>query len=158
LEPPKRHGRNNTLPDDSEAEVDILAWIKHQIEKSQPSTIYENRTDILYYGTSKFGKVITLGWVDSLLMRHKDELVETISKPQEDARLQVSGEFLFRTISGIEEAVQIRVWDLVVSLDEVGIGISEWEDRKSKKVDVPTAISNQTIDHGVNWNLKHITL
>jgi hypothetical protein len=43
LEPPKLHGRYNVLPDDAEAkaeaEADILAWIQHQAEKSQPSII-----------------------------------------------------------------------------------------------------------------------
>jgi hypothetical protein len=34
LEPPKRPGRHIVLPDDSEAEADILAWIHHQAEKS----------------------------------------------------------------------------------------------------------------------------
>jgi anionic cell wall polymer biosynthesis LytR-Cps2A-Psr (LCP) family protein len=47
LEPPKARGCHNALPDDSEAEADILTWIQHQAEKSQPSTTYENRTDIL---------------------------------------------------------------------------------------------------------------
>jgi hypothetical protein len=43
----------------------------------------------------------------------------------------------------------------VSNLDEVGI--SEWEDRKSKNVVVPVAFACQTIHHGISRNLKHIT-
>jgi hypothetical protein len=122
----------------------------------QPSPIYENRIGILHCCITKFGKVMTRGQVDSFLIRHKDELAETISKPQEDARLQVSRELLLRTISPMEEAVQSCVRDLVFNLDEVRV--SEWEDRKSKKLVVPTAMGNQTIHHGVDRNLKHSTV
>jgi hypothetical protein len=103
LEPPKPRGRHNALLDDLGAEADILAWIQHQAEKSQPSTIHENRTNILHYRHSKSGKITTLHWMDSFLIRHKDELSETISKPQEDARLQVPREFLLGRMSGTEE-------------------------------------------------------
>jgi hypothetical protein len=60
----------------------------------------------------------------------------------------------------MEEAVQGLVFDLVFNLDEVGVGVgvSEWEDPKSKKVIMPTAMSSQTIHHGVKRNLKHITV
>jgi hypothetical protein len=38
LEPSKLPGRHNALPDDSESGADILTWIQHQPEESQPST------------------------------------------------------------------------------------------------------------------------
>jgi hypothetical protein len=84
-------------------------------------------------------------------------LAEKISKPQEDARLQVSREFLFGTISGMEESVQRCVRDLVVDLDEVEVGVSEWENRKPKKVVVPTAMGTQPINHGVLTHIPVIT-
>jgi hypothetical protein len=61
-------------------------------------------------------------------------------------------------ISGMEEAVQSCVRGRFFNLDEVGVGVSEWEDRKSKKVVQPAAMGGQTIHHGVNRNLKHITI
>jgi hypothetical protein len=115
--------------------------------------IYENRTNIFHYCASKFGKVITRGSVDSFLITQKNAFGETTSKPQEDAPLQVPQDFLFETISRMEEAVQSCVCHLVLKLDEVRA--SEWEDRKSKNVVVPTATDYQTIHHGINWNLKH---
>jgi hypothetical protein len=92
----------------------MLAWIQHQAEKSQPSA----RTNIVHYSASKFGKVIIRGRVNSFLIRHKNELAEKISKLQEDACLQVPREFLLGTISGMEEAVQGRICDLVFNLDD----------------------------------------
>jgi hypothetical protein len=53
LKPPKQCDRHNALPEDSQP--DILAWIQHQAEKSQPST----RTNILHYCSSNFGKGVT---------------------------------------------------------------------------------------------------
>jgi hypothetical protein len=167
LEPPKLYGRHNAIPDDSDAEAeadaeaktDILEWIQHQAEKFQPST----RIYILHYCAYKFGKIIIRGWVDSFLVRHKDELAETISKPQEEVRLQVPREFLLGRISRMEEAMQSCVRDLVFNLDEVGVGVgvgvgvSEWEDLKSKKVVVPTGTNSQTIHDGVHRNLKRRT-
>jgi hypothetical protein len=79
--------------------------------------------------------------VDSFLLRHKDDLVKTVSKPQENAHLQVSREFLLETINRIEEAAHGCVRDLAFNLDEAGV--SEWEDRKSKKVVIPTDMGNQ---------------
>jgi hypothetical protein len=56
----------------------------------------------------------------------------------------------------MEEAVHGCVCDLVFDLDE--IGVSEWEDRKSMKVVVPTSMGRQRIHDEVNRNLKHITV
>jgi hypothetical protein len=52
--------------------------------------------------------------------------------------------------------VQGCVSKLVFNLDEVGI--SDWEDRKTKKVIPLAAMLGQTIHHGVSRNVKHISL
>jgi hypothetical protein len=88
---------------------------------------------------------MTRGWVHSLLFQHNDEFAETISKPQEDARPQVRREFLHGTISGMEEAVQGCVRDLLFNLDEVWV--SELEECTSKKVIVPTNMGSQMLHH-----------
>jgi hypothetical protein len=71
LEPPKPRGRPTALAGDAEAE--ILAWIQHPAEKSQPST----RMDIVHSSVSKFGKSITRGCPHSFVIRHKGEVTET---------------------------------------------------------------------------------
>jgi hypothetical protein len=43
--------------------------------------------------------------------------------------------------------------ELVFNLEKVGM--SEWEDRKEKKVTVPMIIDGQTIHHGASRNMKH---
>jgi hypothetical protein len=62
LEPPKRPGRDNALLDD--AEVQIIAWIIRQAEKSQPVVV----TGILLFSVESFGQWITREWVHSSLV------------------------------------------------------------------------------------------
>jgi hypothetical protein len=112
--------------------------------------------DILHYCIENSGKSITRGWVDSFLGRNLTLLMETTSTPQEDFRLQVPREVLEETLRCMEEVVQDIVRDLVFNLDEVGV--SEWEDRKPKRVVISTSVIGQTIHHGVNRNPKHVTI
>jgi hypothetical protein len=56
--------------------------------------------------------------------------------------------FLERIIQDLHEYVQGCVVELVFNLDE--IGISDWEDRKKKKVLGLAAAFGQTIHHGVS--------
>jgi hypothetical protein len=44
----------------------------------------------------------------------------------------------------------------VFNLDKVGI--SDWEDRKTRKVVVPATMEGHTIHHGVSRNVKHISV
>jgi hypothetical protein len=46
--------------------------------------------------------------------------------------------------------------ELVFNLDE--IGMSEWEDRKDKKVMVSKTMDGQTIHHRASRNVKHISI
>jgi hypothetical protein len=46
--------------------------------------------------------------------------------------------------------------ELVFNLDE--IGMSEWEDRKEKKVIVRMTMDGQTAHHGASRNVKHISV
>jgi hypothetical protein len=46
--------------------------------------------------------------------------------------------------------------ELVLNLDEVGM--SEWENRKNKKVIISKTIDGQTIYHRVSRNVKHISI
>jgi hypothetical protein len=70
--------------------------------------------------------------------------------------MQVPRVFVERTIHDLHDYVQSCVAELVLNLDEVGI--SDWEDRKGKKVAVPPAMLGQTIHHGVARNVKHISV
>jgi hypothetical protein len=48
------------------------------------------------------------------------------------------------------------VADFVFNLNKVGI--SDWEDRKTKKVIALAAMPGQTIHHGVSRKVKHISV
>jgi hypothetical protein len=77
-----------------------------------------------------------------------EEFIQTKSASQEEQRLQAPRAFLERTVKDLHDHVQGCVADLVFNLDEVGI--SDWEDRKTKKGVVPAAMPGQMIHHGIS--------
>jgi hypothetical protein len=147
---PKSRGRQLAL--DAISDANSLEWIKKNAEKNPAVT----RTDIKNYCFKVYPFQASRGWVDSFILRHCDELTEKKSSPQEEPRLQVPRIFLNETIRCMNEAVQGSPADLVFNLDEVGI--SDWEDRKPKKVVVPIIATSHSIHHRVSRNLKHISI
>jgi hypothetical protein len=63
---------------------------------------------------------------------------------------------LDQALACISQFVQGRPTGLFFNLNQVGI--SEWEDRKRKKVIVPKSMGEQTVHHKVNRNLKHVSV
>jgi hypothetical protein len=59
-------------------------------------------------------------------------------------------------MQNLHNYVQGRVFELVFTLDEVGI--SDWEDCKSQKVIVAGVVLRQTIHHDVCRNVKDISV
>jgi hypothetical protein len=90
------------------------------------------------------------------ISRHADELTEKKSSPPEETRLQVPRVFLEETIRTMHETIQRRPSELVFNLDEVEI--SDWEDRKPKKVVVPITARAHNIHHRISRNVKHISI
>jgi hypothetical protein len=119
------------------------------------------RKEIKDHSTSQFHVPITRGWVNSFVLRYPGKIVQTKSSPQEEQCLQGPQVFLERTVSNVNEDVQGCTAELVFNLDEVGI--SDWEDRKARKVVVsyrrPCAtIRSQTIQYGISRKVKHISV
>jgi hypothetical protein len=75
-------------------EAGILECIEGQAEKSDPVT----RTDLSRYRQAKYSVSISRGWVDSFILRSRDNLTETKSISQEDPRLEVPPVFLNKTV------------------------------------------------------------
>jgi hypothetical protein len=150
LNPPKSHGRH--LAVDAESDANILAWIQKQAEKNAAVT----RTDIKNHCHEVCWLEVSRGWVDSFILRHSAELTEKKSSTQEEPRLQVPRIFLEKTIRSMHETLEGCPVDLVFDLDEVGI--SDWEDRKPKKVVVPIALAAHNIHHRISRNVKHISI
>jgi hypothetical protein len=114
------------------------------------------RTDIRNYFREVGKFQVSRGWVDSFISPHADELTEKKSSPQEETRLRVSRVFLEETMRTLHKTIQGHPYELVFNLDEVGI--SDWEDRKLKKVVVPITARAHNIHHRISRNVKHILI
>jgi hypothetical protein len=84
---PKGCGEHPALEMDTEQH--LIDWIT----KNAQNHTAINRTELLHYCGETFGAAVTLGWVDSLLFRHKLKLSETINRPQENPRLEIPRSF-----------------------------------------------------------------
>jgi hypothetical protein len=96
------------------------------------------------------------GWVNSFVLQRSDKVIQTENAPQEEQRSQVPRAHLERTIQDLYDHVHGYVAELVFTLDEVGI--SDCEDRKTKKVSMSAAMLGQTIHHRVSRHVKHISM
>jgi hypothetical protein len=132
LEPPETRGRHQGLSEDREQE--IVAWISKYAAKSRPIA----RRDLHEHVAAEYGVPTTRGWVNSFIGRHIGDLCFAKGSLQESQRLEIPRCFLDQTLEWISQFVQGRPIELVSNLDEVGI--SEWEDRKPKKVIVPISM------------------
>jgi hypothetical protein len=94
--------------------------------------------------------------VNSFLRRHADALCQTKNSSQEAERLEIPRCFRDETVDCLARLAQGRPTELVFNLAEVGI--SDWEDRKSKTVIVPKALSKHAIHHRLSRKLKYVTI
>jgi hypothetical protein len=94
--------------------------------------------------------------VDSFILCHPYEIIQTKSVPQDQQRLQVPGMFLNRTVQNLNEHIQGCVAELVFNLEEVGI--SDWEVREPRKVLVPATMRGHPAHHGISRTVKHIAV
>jgi hypothetical protein len=120
---------------EQDREQQILDWIKQNAEGSTPVT----RKEIREYCTSQFQVPIT----------RSDHSSKNF--PQEEQGLQVPRMFLKRTMQNLSEYVQGWTPELVFNLDE--IDISDWEDRKARKVVGPGTMRGQT-RHATSPNIS----
>jgi hypothetical protein len=104
-----------------EFEVDSEQHLIDWITKNSQNHTAVNRTELLRYCGETFGAAVTPGWVDSFLSRHKLELSETISRPQENPRLKIPRSFLDTMIACLSEHRPCPCAELVFNLDEVDI-------------------------------------
>jgi hypothetical protein len=148
LEAPEMRARHPGLAEDRERE--ILGWIEKCATKSRPIT----RLNLREHVATEYDVPAKRGWVNSFIRRHIGELCVAKSSPQEAQRLEIPRCFLEQTLAYIAQFVHGRPTELVFNLDQVGI--SEWEDRKPQKVLVAKSMSDQTVHHKVNRNLRHV--
>jgi hypothetical protein len=150
LEAPQGRGRHLSL--DAEIEQELLVWIEGNAANSTAVTGADVRAHI----QKRYHLAVTRGWVNSFIGRNLDRLCKVKSAPQESTRLEVPRRFLDQTIRCLTELVHGCRAELVFNLDEVGI--SDWEDRQSRRVIVPVSAREQTIHHKINRRLKHLSI
>jgi hypothetical protein len=139
---PGQRGKHIAI--DQDRKQQILDWIQQKAE--QKTRVM--RGEIMNYCTSQFKIKSTRGLVNSSVLRHSDDVIQTQSRPEEERRSQILRAFLERIIQDLHNYIQGCVAELVFNLDEVGI--LDWEDRKTKKVIGLAAMLRQTIHHGVS--------
>jgi hypothetical protein len=76
--------------------------------------------------------------------------------PQEDPRLQIPRTWLERYLALITKIVPLASSELIFNMDETGL--SNWEERKAKKVVVPATLSGRRLHFGVSRKSRHETL
>jgi hypothetical protein len=105
----------------------ILPSTKMAKDKDTPVT----KGEIRDYCRIKFQSRIARGWVNSFVLHHSSEIIQTTSTAQKEQRLQMPSVFLKRTSQDLNDDVQVCIAELFFNLDEVGI--SDWDDRKQTK-------------------------
>jgi hypothetical protein len=98
-------GKHITIDRDSEGQ--IFEWDGENAEQDKPVV----KGEIMLYCTTQFQISITRGWVNSVVLRHSGEVIQTKGTTQGEESCM--GEFGF-------------------NLDEDDM--SDWENRKTKKV------------------------
>jgi hypothetical protein len=145
--PPGRH-----LCFSEEDELLIVQKLCEQYEANKAFT----KGQFLTFVISNYNKTVSRGWVDSFLRRHENELKTCRSFPQEDTRFLVPQEYLNQHITNMKTLVCGKLAELVFNLDEVGS--SDWEDRMTRKVIVPSRVDANDVFHPVSRRCRHMTL
>jgi hypothetical protein len=96
----KIHGRYFAFDGDSENE--ILKWIEAQAEKCKPIT----RTGLRHYCEIEYSRSISRRWINSFILRYRDDSAETENAPHENTRFEVPRTFLDEMICCLREHIQ----------------------------------------------------
>jgi hypothetical protein len=150
MDDPGHRGKHTALDDHRERQ--ILDWVRQNAEQETPVT----KGEIKEYFTTRFQIPITRGWVNSFVLRHSGEGIQTRSTSQDEQRLQVPRAFIERAGRELNEDVQGCIFELVLNLGE--IGISDWEDRNARTVFVAATKDGRPLTHAVSRNVKHISV
>jgi hypothetical protein len=103
----------------NESEQYIRAHISSKAENHESLS----QTDISDDLDNQCRTSVTRGWIGSLLLRHRDKLLEITSFPQEKPRIQVLSEFLAKTVECFKDQIAILQAEMVFNLDFVSISV-----------------------------------
>jgi hypothetical protein len=148
----KQRNAHRPLTLDLEQESDVIGFIHEQFASQH----YVTQRELLNYVEEKFAKILTSGWMQRFLDRHKSDVSRAIVNPQEQVRMEVPRASLDEYLLLIKKLVQIVPTELIFNLDETGL--SDWENRKSKPVIVPAAAGDSRFHYPINRSIRHHTL
>jgi hypothetical protein len=100
LDEPGQRGKHSALAQGREQQP--LDWIRQNAEQDTPIT----KTGIMDHCTAEFKIKFTRRLVNSFVLRHLDDVIQTQSAPQEEQRLQVPRVFLKRTVKDLHDHIQ----------------------------------------------------
>jgi hypothetical protein len=127
-----------------DSEGEILKRIEVQAEKSKPIT----RTNLRPCCKAEHSRSLCRGWVNFCTLYHRGHVAEAKVHPRQSPGNE--------TIGRLRECLQGMKWQWFFNLDEVAI--SKCEDRKDKKVIIPTRMDGRTIYHCGSRNVKYISI
>jgi transposase len=147
---PSIRGRPPILTEDQEQEL------VNQLRPTPDTRHFPTKKELLDEVERRYGKVLTYGWVDAFLARHREQITTASIHAQEEPRLQVPREYLNGYLGLILRHVVGTNPRLVYNIDETGC--SDWEERKSYEGIVPVELATTPIHSGVTRRVKHQTL
>jgi hypothetical protein len=143
----KGHGEHRRLDDD------IPMTLLEEITKNIQSRASVNEGEVLYRCGKPLGAPLGERWVDAFLSLRKSELFLTISRCQQNLRLEIPRSFLDMVTKCVRQYLPTCCVELIFTFDEAGILASE--NRVWRKSIGEISMSHQTIHHGVHCNPKN---
>lgn len=147
---PQPLGRHAALSE--EIELELISMLIQRGDEAHGLT----QNELLHFIEEHYEKILTRGWVNYFLIRHKDEVKSARSFPQEDQRMLIPRDFLKEHLLLLYKILHGRCAELVFNLDE--LGYSEWQSRSPKKVIVGANVDSSTVYHSVKRSLSHLSL
>jgi hypothetical protein len=117
---------------------------------------YVTQREILSFVEEHFQKTVTYGWLASFLERWEGIVIRTTVVPQEQLRRRIPREYQNDYISLIKEYVPLVPGELIFNLDETGL--SDWEERKTRPVIIPSHTSPSTLHYPIDRAISHHAL
>jgi hypothetical protein len=148
----KKKEPHKPLTLDPDQEADIVCFIREQFGSQN----YATQRDASNYVKERFNKTLTYEWMKRFLDCHKSEVSGVTVAPQEKVRLEVPRWYLEEYLTLIKKIIPIVPTELLFNLDETGL--SEWENRRSKPVLVPTQKQESPLHYPVDRSVKRHTL
>jgi hypothetical protein len=130
------------------------------LEKSVPSLHpfgkCLTKSELLSEVEEWYGKILTYGWVNRFVARHRISIADGKIYRQENPRREVSKEFVDRCFVIVRDEIVGLNPHLVFNGDETGTG--DWEERKPFDPIVPVACLHKRIHFLVQNRVKHQTM